>query len=98
MEAYQWVKQNFLKYWFFISSAALAIFYILFDRRGRQLEEAKIDAQTAILGQKLADIKSRSIRSDKDYEKATNDYRDLRKRHGALLRKLNIGDISERDN
>lgn len=94
------IKQQFLKYWFYISAATLAIFYILFDRRGRELEQAHIDAQTALLGQKLADIKAKSVRSDDDFKQAVSDYANLRANHGDLLKKLGIttGDISERDN
>lgn len=94
------IKQTFLKYWFIISSIGLTILYLLFDKRGRDLEKVKLDAQRTLLAQQLADIKSKSLRSDEDYEKARKAYIDLRARHADVLRKLGIssGDISERDN
>lgn len=94
------IKQQILKYWFIASSLALVVLYLLFDKRGREINQLHTDAQTALLAQQLADIKQRSTLSEEHYEKASQDYASLRARHGQLLAKLGLptGPISKRDN
>lgn len=96
---YDQIKQTFLKYWFIVSSLAITALFILFDRRGRQINEIKMDTERAMLALKLSEIQSRSIKSGEEYEKAVKEYNDLRARHSDLLRKYNFapGNTSERN-
>jgi hypothetical protein len=91
------IKQNILKYWFYISSFSLAILWLLFDKRGRELQQVKNDAQRMILSQKLLNIKSQSEKGQEEYEKAIKSYNDLRSRHGDILLKLGIATGTDSD-
>lgn len=88
------LKQQFLKWWFVISSIGLTLLYMFYDRRGREIAKLHADVQSALLAQQLADIKQKSVQSKENYEKAAKEYGDLRARHGDLLIKLGLGDVT----
>lgn len=90
------IKDTFLKYWFSISAVGLAVLYLLYDRRGRTIDQLKDDARRQILAQQLVAIREQSERSEKDAEDAKLSYEGLKRRHADLLKQYGIstGDTS----
>lgn len=82
------------RWWFALSSVALAILYVLYDKRGRRMDEIKADAERQVLGAKLQGIREQSTKSREDFNNAVKNYEDLRRIHGDVLKRhgLSRGD------
>lgn len=84
------LKNNILKYWFFISTLLMAVLVFLLDSQGKKISDLHLQIQQNKLGEQLKALQDRSEKSQENYEKSQNDYRDLVSRHGDLLNKLGI--------
>lgn len=87
----QTIKDAFLKYWFAASTLILAVLYLLYDRRGRTIQELQDEAQKQMLAQKLLTIRDKAQRSDDDAIQAKQDYEDLKRRHADLIQRYGVG-------
>jgi hypothetical protein len=84
------IKQVFLKYWFIGSALALALLYVLFQRRGQKLDAAYAEAQKQLLAIELIKIRERSQKSNEEYLKAIDDYHRLKSRHPELISRYGL--------
>ncbi len=96
----QTFKDKALSAWFLISALALAVLYLMVDRRNRTIGQLKMDAEKQVLAQKLVTIRNDAMRSDDHYAKAMEDYSNIKRRHADLLKRFGLhpGDQSGSDN
>lgn len=80
--------EDFIKrWWFMLSSVALAVLYVMYDKRGRAISQVKADAERQILGAKLEGIREQSTKSRRDFDNAAKKYDDLKRTHADVLRR-----------
>lgn len=84
------LKAGFLKYWFYISSLALAITVYLLDSKGKQVAQLNQEVQRMKLGQALAAINEQANQSQEGFNNAKQSYESLVKTHGTLLTRLGV--------
>lgn len=87
------IKDNALKYWFYISAAVIGLLWYSLGRKEKQLARALEEAQAAILAQKLQKIVDKASNSQEDYEKAKKEYEDIKRRHADLFQRLQLGPV-----
>lgn len=87
----EWIK----KWWFLVSSFLIGILYVLWDRRGTEIDQARDRSQAELLTAQLKAIESRNIESQEDYEKALRDYNALKLHHAELLKRLGLPSQSD---
>ncbi len=78
-----WIK----RYWFGVSALALAILYVMFDRRGRTIQKLVADARANQLGLELMKVREKAKGTGDDYVKAMEKYRELKRLHPELFAK-----------
>jgi chromosome condensin MukBEF complex kleisin-like MukF subunit len=83
-------KQKFAQYWFLASSVLLAVIYLLYQRRGRTIEQLRLDAQKQLLAKQLSDIREQARGSQEDFYAAMDKYNQLKKTHSELLARLGL--------
>jgi hypothetical protein len=89
------MKDKLLRYWFIFSSLALAVMYFLFDRRGRKLHEALMDAERAKLNAKINKIVEKASESREGYERANEEYEVIKSRYSDVLRRHGLLDSED---
>ncbi len=84
------MKDRLAKYGFVIATFALLVVYILFQRRGMDIEQLKREAEKQLLAQKLLKLREMSEKSETDYFKAMDEYDTLKRRHGDIIAKYKL--------
>ena len=84
------MKDKLARYGFIVATFALLVVYILFQRRGADIETLKREAEKQLLAQKLLKLREKSERSEHDYLEAMDEYDTLKRRHGDLIAKYKL--------
>lgn len=75
------IKETIQKYWFLISSAALAVLYFIYNRQNKRLGELLRDVQGAKIEAALKTKKDAVDKAEAEHQEASSAYADLKRRH-----------------
>lgn len=89
-ESFQKVKDFVAKYWFIISSLALAVLYFLYNRQGKKLASLYEEAQLNKTMKKIDNLVTNAKQSEEKRKQSFNDYLALKRRHPDVLSKLGL--------
>lgn len=84
------VKDFYHKYWFLLSTSAIAILYALFYARGQKIRELRQIIEVDKIKTKIDTINRKAIKDDESAKNSQKAYEDLKRRHPSIVSKLGL--------
>lgn len=75
------IKEWLSKYWFLISSAALAVLYFVYNRQNKRLGDLLQEIQGAKIEATLKNKKDAADRAEAEHQASSSAYADLKRRY-----------------